>query len=76
MRLRCISRYRSAKMSVEIGAILDVSEAEAQALQADAPGCWADAERAADETEQHEPETAALDAPPADKMVKGAPKTK
>ena len=107
MRLRCVSRYRTAKLSVEVGQVLDLSEAEALALQADAPGCWEDADQADErhaaalaEQQRLEEEAAqlkaaqeqaeaerkalekaalaekALDKPPADKMIKGAPKHK
>lgn len=77
MRLRCISRYRNAKLSVEAGAVLDLTEAEARQLQADAPGCWEDADLPALTTEGEVDDTTikALKAPPHDKMVKGA-KTK
>lgn len=68
-KLRCISRYRSARRTVEVGAVLDLTDAEAQSLIADAPGCWADA----DAPPAPAVPKKALDEPPADTMVKRAP---
>jgi hypothetical protein len=62
MRVRCISRYRSAQLTADVGAVLDVSDAEARRLMVDAPGCWEDADAP--------PAAKALDAPPRDTMVK------
>lgn len=60
--LVCISRYRSSARTVEAGETIDVSEAEAAALRADAPGCWAEPEAGATEK--------GFDAPPVDKPIK------
>lgn len=67
MRLLCVSRYRSATRSVDVGQILDeLTDAEARRLLADAPGCWQDA----DALPFEEPQATAFDAPPADKMIR------
>lgn len=65
-RLICISRYQTAKVTVDVGQILDLSEAEAQHLTNDAPGCWADA----DAPPSDEPADKAIDEAPADRMIK------
>jgi hypothetical protein len=71
MRLKCISRYRSATRTVEVGQILDLTDAEAAALMADAPGCWADADAPESAPEPAaEPADKAPDEAPADRMVK------
>lgn len=67
-RLRCVSRYRSASRSVGVGEVLDLTDAEAARLLADAPGCWADADAPIAPAVPK-----ALDEPPVDTMVKRAP---
>lgn len=85
MRLRCISRYQSAKRTAESGDVLtELTPQEAAFLLADAPGCWEDADGLAaaddeaepDEAEPDDEETKAPEVPEKDKMIRGAPKQK
>jgi hypothetical protein len=61
MKLKVIGRYRSRAVEYTAGQIIDVPEAEARLLLADAPGCFEVA---------GEVQAEALDAPPKDKMLR------
>lgn len=61
MKLKVIGRYRSRAVEYTAGDVIEVSEAEAKLLLADAPGCFEVA---------GEVHVEALDAPPKDKMLR------
>lgn len=65
-KLRAKGQYINPQLNLKLraGDVLEVSEAEAAFLLRDAPGLFELVEP------DPEPETAALDAPPADKMIK------
>lgn len=83
-KLRCVSRYVSARRVVEVGEIVDVTDREAGFLLNDAPGCWIDAnvyaeqeaERLAEEERKQREAEKAPTKPAKDKMIKGAPEQK
>jgi hypothetical protein len=64
VKLKVLVDYKSHRAAYEKGQEIDIDEALALWLQDDAPGCF------------EEIVEKALDEPPADKMVKSAPKKK
>jgi hypothetical protein len=66
MRLYVIDDYRSRNIHHPKGAILEVTMGEALFLVADAPGCFST------EAPSVSIETAAVEAPPADKMLRNS----
>jgi hypothetical protein len=65
MKLIFISPYRNRGVSYDPGQILDLTEAQAQAILADSPGSFAP-----------HVEIAAVDAPPVDKMIRSPSRKK
>lgn len=72
MKLRVISRYQARSVIYQVGEVIDLPDADARALLADSPGSFEAVTKAPPEA----PEVKALDAPPADKMIRRAPRTK
>ena len=68
MRLRCVGRYVNDPRGIaySVGETFDVDPALLAFLMADAPGCF----------EPAQPESKAINAPPADKAIKSPDKTK
>jgi len=66
MKLKVVRRYASAQAVYEAGAVIDVDEDFGAWLQRDAPECF----------EPFAPEVKEVAAPPKDKAVRRAPRTK
>ena len=68
MRLRCVGRYVNGARGLVyvVGDVFDATPEQAAFLLADAPDCF----------EPAEPESKAINAPPADKAIKSPDKTK
>ena len=67
-RLRCVGRYVNGARGIVhvVGDVFDATPEQAAFLLADAPGCF----------EPVQPESKAINAPPADKATKSPDKTK
>jgi hypothetical protein len=73
-KLKVLQNYRMRDLEYKAGDVIDVSETMAVWLKSDAPEAFAEVEAPA--LVVAAPAQAALDEPPADKMVKRAGKTK
>lgn len=71
MKLKVVSEYRSARERYTEGQVIDVTEAQADWLKRDAPGCFEDYVEP-----EPEPAVKAPEAPEQNKMIGAAPKKK
>lgn len=62
VKIKCVSAYRTARETYEPGGVYEVTPEKAAHLLTDSPGSFA--------LVVDEPQTAALEQPPADKMLK------
>lgn len=71
MKLKVLATYRNRDTQYPAGRVIEVSQAEAEFLDRDAPGCFEPYEEPEPEPAEPEIVDLALEAPPEDKMVHG-----